>query len=117
MCCYESTFRAHTRGNIDQFAKNRTWVFSNPEVLEKTDSLYIDLSAKKSSESREVSPGIVLDYDDENLTWRIIYRIYTDAILILEVFEKKTNKTPKSIIDICKQRIRRYEADIKKREK
>jgi hypothetical protein len=46
--------------------KNRTWVFSNPEVLEKTDSLYIDLSAKKSSESREVSPGIVLDYDDEN---------------------------------------------------
>ena len=32
----------------------------------ETDSLYIDLSAKKSSESREVSPGIVLDYDDEN---------------------------------------------------
>jgi len=58
-----------------------------------------------------------LRINDENLTWRIIYRIYTDAILILEVFEKKTNKTPKSIIDICKQRIRRYEADIKKREK
>lgn len=28
-----------------------------------TDSLYIDLSAKQSSESREVSPGVVLDYD------------------------------------------------------
>jgi len=27
----------------------------------------------------------------------------TDAILILEVFEKKTNKTPKSIIDVCKR--------------
>jgi phage-related protein len=54
---------------------------------------------------------------DENLTWRIIYRIYTDAILILEVFEKKTNKTPKSIIDICKQRIRRYESDVKEWEK
>jgi phage-related protein len=53
----------------------------------------------------------------ENLTWRIIYRIYTDAILILEVFEKKTNKTPKSIIDICKQRIKRYEADVKEWEK
>jgi len=49
---------------------------------------------------------------DENLTWRIIYRIYSDAILILDVFEKKTNKNPKLIIDICKQRIRRYEADI-----
>ena len=58
-----------------------------------------------------------LRINDENLTWRIIYRIYTDAILILEVFEKKTNKTPKSIIDICKQRINRYEADVRKWEK
>ena len=58
-----------------------------------------------------------LRINDENLTWRIIYRIYTDAILILEVFEKKTNKTPKSIIDICKQRIKRYEADVKEWEK
>ena len=29
-----------------------------------TDSLYIDLSEKQSTESREVSEGIVLDYDD-----------------------------------------------------
>jgi phage-related protein len=54
-----------------------------------------------------------LRINDENLTWRIIYRIYSDAILILEVFEKKTNKTPKSIIDVCKQRIKRYETDVK----
>ncbi len=34
----------------------------------ETDSLYIDLSAKPSAESREVSPGVVLDYDaDGNL--------------------------------------------------
>jgi uncharacterized protein YuzE len=33
-----------------------------------TDSLYIDLSAKPSTESREISEGIVLDYDaDGNL--------------------------------------------------
>ena len=30
-----------------------------------TDSLYIDLSERPSSESREISEGIVLDYDDE----------------------------------------------------
>jgi uncharacterized protein YuzE len=30
-----------------------------------TDSLYIDLSAKESAESREVSEGVVLDYDKE----------------------------------------------------
>ena len=29
----------------------------------ETDSLYIDLSEKPSSESREISEGIVLDYD------------------------------------------------------
>ena len=30
-----------------------------------TDSLYIDLSARSSAESREVSEGIVLDYDED----------------------------------------------------
>ena len=29
----------------------------------ETDSLYIDLAEKPSSESREISDGIVLDYD------------------------------------------------------
>ena len=34
----------------------------------ETDSLYIDLSEKPSVESREISQGIVLDYDaDGNL--------------------------------------------------
>ena len=28
----------------------------------ETDSLYIDLSAKVSAESKEVSPGVVIDY-------------------------------------------------------
>ena len=31
----------------------------------ETDSLYIDLSPKASTESREVSPGVVLDYDSD----------------------------------------------------
>ena len=30
-----------------------------------TDSLYIDLSERPSVESREISDGVVLDYDDE----------------------------------------------------
>jgi len=29
----------------------------------ETDSLYIDLSSKKSVDSREISDGVVLDYD------------------------------------------------------
>ena len=31
----------------------------------ETDSLYIDLSEKPSVESREISEGVVLDYDAE----------------------------------------------------
>lgn len=31
----------------------------------ETDSLYIDLSEKSSVESREISEGVVLDYDSE----------------------------------------------------
>ncbi|MCK4600515.1 DUF2283 domain-containing protein [Candidatus Bipolaricaulota bacterium] len=30
---------------------------------EETDSLYIDLSEKVSADSREVAPGVVLDFD------------------------------------------------------
>lgn len=43
-------------------------------------------------------------------TWRIIYRTDDDAILILEVFNKTTQKTPKSVIDNCKRRIREYDS-------
>lgn len=47
---------------------------------------------------------------DENLIWRIIYRIDQDALIILDVFEKKTQKTSKSVIDGCKKRIRIYDS-------
>ena len=46
---------------------------------------------------------------DDNVTWRIIYRIDDDAILILDVFRKKTQQTPKTVIDTCKRRIRDYD--------
>ena len=50
-----------------------------------------------------------LRIDDENVTWRIVYRIDSDAIVILEVFDKKTNQTPKQVIDSCKQRIKNFD--------
>lgn len=49
-----------------------------------------------------------LRINDENMIWRIIYRIDADAIVILEVFEKKTNQTPKRIIETCQTRIKLY---------
>ena len=47
--------------------------------------------------------------NDEKCTWRIMYRIDDDAIVILEVFDKKTQATPKHIINTCKERIKRYD--------
>ena len=50
-----------------------------------------------------------LRINDEHKTWRIIYRIDADAIIILDVFEKKTQKTPIGVIDNCKRRLQNYE--------
>ena len=50
-----------------------------------------------------------LRINDEHCTWRITYRLDDDAIVILEVFDKKTNTTPKHIIETCKERIKRYD--------
>jgi phage-related protein len=50
-----------------------------------------------------------LRVNDVKSTWRIIYRIDSDAIIILEVFNKKTQQTPKNVIDVCKKRIKDYD--------
>jgi phage-related protein len=54
-----------------------------------------------------------LRINDRDLTWRIVYRIESDAIVILEVFEKKTSKTPKAVMDTCKDRLKVYNREIK----
>ncbi|MCF7797969.1 MAG: type II toxin-antitoxin system RelE/ParE family toxin [Candidatus Marinimicrobia bacterium] len=50
-----------------------------------------------------------LRINDKTATWRLIYRIDDDAIIILEVFSKKTQQTSKRVIDVCKQRIKEYD--------
>jgi uncharacterized protein YuzE len=37
----------------------------NLNYYPETDSLYIDLSERPSAESREISEGVVLDYDED----------------------------------------------------
>jgi len=46
---------------------------------------------------------------DENKTWRLVYRLEPDAIVILDVFEKKTNQTPLQVINACKRRLSLYD--------
>lgn len=50
-----------------------------------------------------------LRINDESVTWRIIYRIDSDAIVIVEVFEKKTQKTPRQVIECCQRRLKDYD--------
>lgn len=50
-----------------------------------------------------------LRVNDKNKSWRIIYRTDEDAIIILEIFEKRTNQTPQHVIQVCQKRLREYD--------
>jgi phage-related protein len=54
-----------------------------------------------------------LRVQDEQSTWRIIYRLDSDAVVIGEVFSKKDQKTPKKVIDSCKRRFKQYDEATK----
>ena len=45
---------------------------------------------------------------DRDATWRIMYHVDTDAVVILDVFSKKTQSTPKRVIDTCHTRLAMY---------
>lgn len=63
-----------------------------------TDSLYIDLSSKTSVDSREVSNGIVLDYDaDGNLVGIDI----DNASLKLDFKELILSKVPAEVTQVA----------------
>jgi phage-related protein len=46
---------------------------------------------------------------DADSTWRVIYRIDDDAIVIAAVFKKKTQATPNDVIEACQRRLRQYD--------
>ncbi len=52
---------------------------------------------------------------DEQETWRLIYRLDADAVVVLEVFSKKTEKTPKGVVEACRRRLRAYDTAVARR--
>ena len=60
----------------------------------ETDSLYIDLSEKVSVESREVSEGVVLDYDAEG---RLVGIDIDNASTKVQLKELSLQKLPADI--------------------
>ena len=50
-----------------------------------------------------------LRINDAGSHWRLVYRVDSDAIVILEVFAKKTSATPKTVIATCRKRLKEYD--------
>jgi len=51
-----------------------------------------------------------LRIQDGDLTWRVIYRVDADAVIICDVFAKKTQATPRSVVESCRRRLTVYDA-------
>lgn len=49
-----------------------------------------------------------LRISDRGQTWRIVYLVAPDAIVILGIFSKKTQATPVQIIEVCQKRMAAY---------
>ena len=46
---------------------------------------------------------------DETVNWRIFYRLDVDQVLVIGVFAKKTGKTPRRVIELCRKRLRDFD--------
>ena len=57
-----------------------------------------------------------LRIQDRDVTWRIMYRADSDAVIIAEVFAKKTSATPQQIIDVCRKRLSAYDKLAKEKD-
>jgi phage-related protein len=50
---------------------------------------------------------------DERRSWRVVYRIDPDAIVIAAVLAKKTRQTPQDVIVESRRRLGRYDAAVR----
>jgi phage-related protein len=50
-----------------------------------------------------------LRIQDKDRTWRIVYRVDSDAVVIAEVFAKTSQATPKQVIETSRRRFRQYD--------
>jgi phage-related protein len=46
---------------------------------------------------------------DESMNWRILYHISPDSVVILDVFRKSTQQTPRRVLDEARRRLRKFQ--------
>ncbi len=73
-----------------------------------TDSLYIDLSSKPSADSREISEGIVLDYDADGNIAGIDIDNASLKIDLHEVFtdDNAVNEALRELIKVARHQVK-----------
>ena len=50
-----------------------------------------------------------LRINDGSHAWRLIYHVEPDAVVILDVFSKKTQTTPQGTLEACRKRLKLYQ--------
>ncbi len=65
----------------------------------ETDSLYIDLSEKPSADTREVAPGVLLDFDTEG---HLVGIDIDGASKIVELSRLEAESLPLSTVSLTK---------------
>ena len=64
----------------------------------ETDSLYIDLSEKTSVDSREVAPGVVLDFDAQG---RLVGIDIDQASRIVDLSRLEARELPVTVLSVA----------------
>lgn len=68
------------------------------------------LSMPQSAAMPSIGPSChELRVRDVHGNWRIMYRVDPDAIVILDIFLKKTRTTPQSVLRACRRRLSQYD--------
>jgi phage-related protein len=68
------------------------------------------LAMPQSRAMPSITPGChELRINDRNQTWRIVYFLDCEAVVILDVFSKKTAKTLGPVIANCRRRLKQYQ--------
>ena len=73
--------------------------------LQNSEKLSLPQSRPMPSTDKRCHELRVVDRDK---TWRVVHALEDDAVVILEVFAKKSAKTPKRVVEACRRRLRLY---------
>jgi phage-related protein len=75
--------------------------------LQRGDALSLPISRPMPTIGTRVAELRITD--EGRVEWRLIYRPDEDAVVVVALFKKKTQATPKQWIENSRERLRRYD--------